>query len=201
MYWHYDMSNLTARRSRKNQSVQSIVQFASRATLMCLIVVAASLLCSEAHAQLGLFGPSAKEITVDQVIAKQAEQQKAEAQAKEQGKERPEADFVIVDVRTPAEYSVSMIPGAITKAEFEKNQDKYKGKTVIAYCLSGGRSGRFANELAKNKVDVLNFKGSILGWCAAELPLVKKDGSQTYDVNTMSSRYQVPDKYNVILKK
>ena len=41
---------------------------------------------------------------------------------------------VIVDVRDKAETDVSVIPGAITKSEFEENSLQHQGKVVIAYC-------------------------------------------------------------------
>lgn len=48
---------------------------------------------------------------------------------------QPEArNIVLVDVRSPAEIAVSMIPGAISISEFEASRDQYRSAEVITYC-------------------------------------------------------------------
>jgi len=110
----------------------------------------------------------------------------------------PASDFVLVDVRSDAEVNVSVIPGAITKAEYEKNAKLHENKTVIVYCTVGGRSGAYAKQLAGNGVKVKNYKGSILQWVNAELPLQTLDGKPTNRVHTYSSRYRIPAKYEQV---
>jgi rhodanese-related sulfurtransferase len=44
---------------------------------------------------------------------------------------------VLVDVRTPAEQNVSMIPTAIRKETFERTRDAYTDHTIVAYCTIG----------------------------------------------------------------
>ncbi len=78
-----------------------------------------------------------------------------------------EGDIVLVDVRTPEEQAVSMIPGAITARQFEDNIEDHEGATVVSYCTIGGRSGRYTQELAARGVKALNFKGAILAWTLA----------------------------------
>jgi rhodanese-related sulfurtransferase len=129
-----------------------------------------------------------------------SQQRKAEAIARESGTEAPKANFVLVDVRSDAEVNVSIIPGAITKAEYEKNRDNYQGRTVIPYCTIGGRSGTYAKQLAKNGVRVKNYEGSILKWVEAGLPLVTLDGKPTNRVHTYSDRYRIPEKYEQVTK-
>lgn len=107
-------------------------------------------------------------------------------------------DYVLVDVRSDAEINVSIIPGAITKAQYEKNPQMYKDKTVIVYCTVGGRSGAYAKQLAGNGVKVKNYKGSILEWVNSELPLETLDGQPTNRVHTYSSRYRIPAKYEQV---
>ena len=46
-----------------------------------------------------------------------------------------EEGTVLVDVRTPTEQAVSMIPGAITAEEFEANRAQHEGATVLADTL------------------------------------------------------------------
>jgi rhodanese-related sulfurtransferase len=110
------------------------------------------------------------------------------------------SDFVLVDVRSDAEINVSIIPGAITKLQYEKNAELYKDKTAIVYCTVGGRSGAYAKQLAGNGVKVKNYKGSILEWVNAELPLQTLDGQSTNRVHTYSNRYRVPTKYEQVTK-
>ena len=56
--------------------------------------------------------------------------------------EAKQPPVVLVDVREPAEYSVSVIPGAITRDEFESRRDELRGARVVAYCTVGGRKNR-----------------------------------------------------------
>lgn len=153
-----------------------------------------------ASAQLGsLFGgPKVETIETADLSKMLQQQQQAEAKAKESEETAPQADFVVVDVRSDAEVSVSVIPGAITKAQYELERKKYEGRTVIPYCTVGGRSGAYAKELAKMGVKVKNYKGSILKWIDAGLPLVTLDGQPTNRVHTYSDRYRIPAKYEQV---
>jgi rhodanese-related sulfurtransferase len=109
-------------------------------------------------------------------------------------------DFVLVDVRSDAEVNVSVIPGAITKSQFEKNPQLYQDKTVIVYCTVGGRSGAYAKQLAEKGVKVKNYQGSILEWVKAELPVETLDGKPTNRVHTYSDRYRIPSKYQQVTR-
>jgi rhodanese-related sulfurtransferase len=154
----------------------------------------------EAAAQFGgLFGGGKVETIETADLAKMLnDQRQAEAEAKASGAEPPKPDFVVVDVRSEAEVNVSVIPGAITKAQYEKNKNKYDGRTVIPYCTVGGRSGIYAKQLAASGVRVKNYEGSILKWVDAELPLVTLDGVSTNRVHTYSNRYKIPAKYEQV---
>lgn len=80
-------------------------------------------------------------------------------------KERLEQDeLVVVDVRSPAERAVSMIKGAISSAEFERNRGQYENVTVVTYCTIGHRSGLYAKELHEEGLEVLNLVGSVQSW-------------------------------------
>lgn len=62
-------------------------------------------------------------------------------------------EYTLIDVRSPAEQNVSMIPNAITLKDFEsefkrdptpwigKSEDETPPKTVVTYCTIGYRSG------------------------------------------------------------
>ena len=106
--------------------------------------------------------------------------------------EAKQPPVVLVDIREPAEYSVSVIPGAITRDEFESRRDELRGARVVAYCTVGGRSFMFSRALRKQGFDAWNFKPSIIGWCEAGQSLVTVDGQSTTRVHTYSSAFTVP---------
>lgn len=62
-------------------------------------------------------------------------------------------DFVLLDVRTPEEFSSGHIPGALqlTNETFTKedaeNLLKNKGQTIYVYCRSGRRSKQASKKL------------------------------------------------------
>ena len=84
-------------------------------------------------------------------------------------------DVVFVDVRSPKEQAVSMIPGAITDTQFMDQLDHYRGKRVIAYCTISYRSGKLAAKLQKKGISVTNLKEGLLGWVHAGGPLVQNN--------------------------
>ncbi|TWU37028.1 rhodanese-like domain-containing protein [Novipirellula artificiosorum] len=153
------------------------------------------------EAQLGSFfakKPAVPEISAPQLrkmLTDQAATQKTDDQ---QQAIATEPSFVLVDVRSEPEYRVSVIPGAIPASEFEKDPAKYKGRTVITYCTSGYRSEKYARKLIDEGWDARNFKGSILGWCAAKYPLETLDRKPTQRVNTYNSRNRVPEQYEAV---
>lgn len=104
--------------------------------------------------------------------------------------------IVLVDCRSDGETKVSVIPGAITKKEYESDPKKYAGRTAVCYCLSGGRSGKFVKQLKQMNVPAVDLKGSIKGWCEAELPLATLDGKPTNKVNVYGQ--PVPAKYESV---
>ena len=79
-------------------------------------------------------------------------------------KRMEERSVLFVDVRDPGERSISMLSGAVTEEAFLDGLESYVGKTVVAYCTIGYRSGKFAERMAKKGIRVLNLKGGILLW-------------------------------------
>jgi rhodanese-related sulfurtransferase len=112
----------------------------------------------------------------------------------------PEAakGIVLIDVRSSDEWNVSIIPGAITKEQYEANVEAYAGRTVVAYCLSGGRSGSMVRKLKARGVPAVDLEGSILGWCHKGLPLTTLSGKPTHRVFTYSSDNTVPAPYEAV---
>jgi rhodanese-related sulfurtransferase len=92
---------------------------------------------------------------------------------------RDNPDFVILDVRTPEEFSEEHIEGAVNidfySATFRDQLDKLdKDKTYLVYCRSGGRSGN-TMEIMEDLgfQEAYNVLDGILGWKEAGLPTVK----------------------------
>lgn len=90
---------------------------------------------------------------------------------------------VFVDVRPENERRVSMLPQAVSKEEFFKNRDKYRGYTVIGYCTISYRSGVFAREMRKKGLDIYNLQGGLLAWV--------NEGGKVYDQNGLTKRIHV----------
>ncbi|HVW38199.1 MAG TPA: rhodanese-like domain-containing protein [Pirellulales bacterium] len=84
--------------------------------------------------------------------------------------------LAIVDVREPHEQAVSMIPGAISRTEFEARKDDFRNIPIIAYCTLGFRSGKFAARLRDEGLDAYNLRGAILAWTHTGQPLVDAEG-------------------------
>lgn len=99
--------------------------------------------------------------------------------------------IILVDVRTPEEQAVSMLPGAITAESFAAAEDTYRDKTVVTYCTIGARSGVFADELRQKGFDVANMKGSLLAWTHAGLPLVDSSGRDTKRVHVYGKQWDL----------
>jgi len=73
-------------------------------------------------------------------------------------------EAVLVDDRGEREQAVSMLPGAITRKEFDRDREKYKDQKIVVYCTIGLRSGRYSQHLMKKGFDAYNLKGGILAW-------------------------------------
>ncbi len=96
--------------------------------------------------------------------------------AEELQRTEQERKVVLVDVRTPEEQAISMLPGAVTQEEFEARLDDYRDSLVVAYCTIGARSGEYAAKLAAEGLEVRNLEGSILAWTHAGGELEGPDG-------------------------
>ncbi len=90
--------------------------------------------------------------------------------------------FIILDVRTLAEYGQGHIAGAqlldYKSARFSAGLERLdKTKTYLVYCRTGNRSGR-----ALHLMETLGFgkiyhlKAGIMDWGSQKLPLVKAGG-------------------------
>lgn len=149
------------------------------------IAAAVILLIQMVVAQIRGLHPEAPTVTTSQIQSMRTD-------------ENSQGSFVIVDVREKAETDVSVIPGAITQAEFERTAHQQHGKAVLVYCTIGHRSGIYAKKLLKDGWEAWNYKGSILEWCDNHLPVVTKDGQSTTRVHTYNSSYSVASGYQAV---
>jgi sodium/bile acid cotransporter 7 len=90
---------------------------------------------------------------------------------------------VFLDARSDAERAVSTLPGAVTEAEFTANPGRFAGKTAVAYCTIGYRSGLLAQALSGQGIPVANLAAGLLGWLHAGGELVDAQGAPTKRVH------------------
>lgn len=89
-----------------------------------------------------------------------------------------ESGVVVLDVRTPGEFMVGHIQGAINidveGTQFESEIAKLdKNATYAVYCHSGRRSGIAVATMNKNGFkNLFNLTNGIADWSAHNLPLV-----------------------------
>jgi rhodanese-related sulfurtransferase len=99
-----------------------------------------------------------------------------EISAAELAERRKRQRLAIVDVREPHEQAVSMIPGAMSRTEFEARKDDFRDVPIVAYCTLGFRSGKYAATLHNEGFNAYNLHGAILAWTHAGQPLVDAEG-------------------------
>lgn len=90
-----------------------------------------------------------------------------------------DTNLVLIDVRNAHEQAVSMLPRALTTADFA---EKFRrgipaGKRLVVYCTIGYRSGKYAMELAKQRLRAENLEGGVLAWSFAGGAFLAKDST------------------------
>lgn len=89
------------------------------------------------------------------------------------------ADFTIIDVRTPEEFAAGYIANAvlinINAADFQDRISQLdKSKTYLVYCRSGARSRRAVDAMQEQGFkEVSNMLGGIVQWEAEGYPVIK----------------------------
>ena len=68
-------------------------------------------------------------------------------------------NVILVDEREEKEWQVSMLPGAVTRKEFEREIESYRHRTVVVYCTAGKRSGHYTVVLAADGFTAFNLRG------------------------------------------
>ncbi|GAB7079040.1 rhodanese-like domain-containing protein [Megalodesulfovibrio paquesii] len=98
---------------------------------------------------------------------------------------------LLVDTRAPAERAVSILPGAVTEAQFEADPELRRGAIVVAYCTIGYRSGMLAKKMAGQGVSVLNLYAGMLDWVHAGGTLVDAQGHPTNKLHVYGERWDL----------
>ena len=82
----------------------------------------------------------------------------------------PEADYLLVDVRQPGEYTAAHIPGALLMPLMQLEAKLFElpsDRDLIFYCHSGGRSAAaaaLALDAEITRKTIFNLSGGILAW-------------------------------------
>jgi rhodanese-related sulfurtransferase len=143
----------------------------------------------------GLFGPDVPTIEVADITASTGP---SSAPANAKNGSSGGKPLLLVDVRSAEEVAVSMIPGAISRDEYERNAQHYADYRIAPYCTVGARSEKYTRNLREKGVDAVNFKGSIIAWVEAGQPLVTPEGESTRRVHTWSRFIGVPEDYEQV---
>ena len=98
---------------------------------------------------------------------------------------------VLVDVRTDNEREVSIIPGAISQAQYDRDRAAFGNRPVMVYCTIGHRSAYVVRELRKEGVEAKNLRGSLLMWVHQGGALVDPAGRTTNHVHTFAEKWDV----------
>ncbi len=89
-------------------------------------------------------------------------------------------DALVLDVREDSEYKQGHLANALhiplgQLGKRLKELDKYRDRTVVAYCRTGSRSNSAASLLRRQGFGtVFNLAGGIVAWQNANLPVTKK---------------------------
>ncbi len=105
---------------------------------------------------------------------------------------------VLVDVRSPEEQQISMLPGAVTREEFLRHLDRYRDHVIIGYCTISYRSGKLAQDLRKQGITMLNLQGGLLAWLH-EGGRVYSQGVETDKVHVYGKKWDLaPARYQTV---
>ncbi len=88
-------------------------------------------------------------------------------------------NFIILDIRTPAEYAQGHIQGATLldyyRSDFKERLNRLdRSKVYFIYCRSGNRSGRTMKLVADLEFEkIYHLKNGIVDWYQNKLPLTR----------------------------
>ena len=115
------------------------------------------------------------------LLSQKAQTYKLVSPKETQGLVHQDSTVLLLDVRTPEEYNNDLGHVAATMLipvqELEKRLtelEPYKGKTIIAICRSGNRSGKAAELLTRHGFTAMNMEGGMIRWNEERLPVVRE---------------------------
>ena len=120
-------------------------------------------------------------------------------------------DVIILDVRTAKEFAEGYIEGAVNIDQSLSNFiAKVKAalptdKTIAVYCRSGRRSASAAARLAAEGLKVVNLKGGIMAWNAANMPVttgssdLSDSQSKSYEVDAFKTKSGKTIKFHALI--
>jgi rhodanese-related sulfurtransferase len=87
-------------------------------------------------------------------------------------------EYVVLDVRTPAEFNAGYIPGAklidYRAPDFDQKIAQLdRSKTYLVYCRTGNRSSHACGKLDAMNLKSYNLTGGIVAWQQASLPTTR----------------------------
>jgi rhodanese-related sulfurtransferase len=88
-----------------------------------------------------------------------------------------DTNLILIDVRQLPELDISIIPGALSTAQFASRfrTGIPAGRRIVVYCTIGYRSGKYAEQLAAMGIKSENLEGGMLMWSFAGGPLIAKN--------------------------
>jgi rhodanese-related sulfurtransferase len=102
--------------------------------------------------------------------------------------------LIVLDVRTPAEYSLWHLRNAklIPLGELvERQEELSKSDTILVYCRLGERSRTASQILASNNfLHVHNMLGGITTWIEAGFPVYSQQSSFNQAIARMRARFR-----------
>ena len=115
-----------------------------------------------------------------------------------------QSEIQLIDVRTPEEYADGGITGSVNlnynSADFEQRIGQLdKNKTVLVYCLSGGRSGKAANQMnSMGFKEVYNMQGGLVQWRSEGKTAGKVSGGMTMEQSHSTQKSGLNDSHSTI---
>ena len=110
---------------------------------------------------------------------------------------------LLVDIRSPEEQNVSMIPGAISQRTFEERltseKEQILEKKIVTYCAIGFRSSTYARKLIKKGFKAFNLRECVFAWAFHGLPFEREGHQQTYQLRVPNQDWDVlPPEYEAL---
>jgi rhodanese-related sulfurtransferase len=106
-------------------------------------------------------------------------------------KRRDTEKWIIIDARSVIERAISIIPGALSKEEFEMDMETHRGSNILIYCTVGCRCGAYARELQHMGFRSFDLWGGVLAWAWAGKEYSTPEGLSTRAVHVFGPKWNV----------